>query len=332
MLDFSPLAGGGTTPLIVLAAILVLDTALGLIPGGGRSHLPIVGMEGLFSSLEERLNRGQRKRAIRILRGAAVCAAGVGGAAVLGWLAWWGASRIPFGFLVDAAVLAVAVSQRVAISAMVGTAEGLRSDDPTYARFALSAVLPSSPSRADSAGLARIAIEEGALGFLRRLAVPAFWYVVGGLPGVFVYAVLLVMVPPVRPLDPAARDFGAVGAVFRDAYHYLPARIAALTVLLASAFVSQADASRARAALSAHRRHFPDINGGWLVAPVAGALDLALCGPETASETGRPTAEWVGEGRTEAGDQDIRAAAGLLAVAALILVALVAVLIPGTLV
>lgn len=326
MLDFSPLAGVGASPLVVLFVILVLDLVLGLVPGGGRLHLPIIGVEGLFSNLERFLDLEKRKRASRILLGVLVCLTAIFGVAVLGWLAWWGAGKIPFGILVEIAVLSIAVSQRRAISALLGAAEGLRSNDLTFARFALSPVLPSSLSRADSSSVARIAIEEGALGFLQRLMVPVFWYILAGLPGVFVYGVLLAMVPVVKPLDPAPRDFGLAAAGFQAAFHYLPTRIAALILLAASAVLPGTDRSKAVATLFSHRKHYPDINGGWLLAPVAGALDLSLCGPEVAAETGRPTIDWIGEGRAEADHRDVRRAARLLTVAASILAASVAVL------
>ena len=100
---------------------------------------------------------------------------------------------------------------------------------------------------------------------------------------------------------------------------WLPARLAALLLVPATAVVPGASPSGALAVLKRDRRKFPDGLAGWPVAALAGGLGLALGGPPGG-------AAWIGDGRARAEAADLRRALYLLAVGCLLNAGVVAAL------
>ncbi|TDI63948.1 MAG: hypothetical protein E2O90_10830 [Alphaproteobacteria bacterium] len=325
MLEFSPLAGSaGGTPLVVLLAVLMLDLVLGLVPQAGR-HLPppLPGIGRLLAAIERRLNRERRAEANRVIRGAVVAAAALVLAAGLGWGLWRAAMALPFGIAAEVVVLFLALSQSRVVSAMGLAADGLRHQDPAAARAALAPVVAGNHGDADDFSIARMALEEGARGFLKRLVAPVFWYCLAGLPGIFIYGTAQAMETVFAARGPRAEAFGLAARRLHHALDYLPARLAGGILLLGGVFLPGAAPATGVAILRRHAKRYPGPNGGWLVAPLAGMLGLALCGPGGP----RPSlGGWIGDGRARVNPVDIRRAVYLLSVGGLILAAGVAAL------
>ncbi len=325
MLDFSPLAGSaGGTPLVILLVVLVLDLILGLVARMGQLHPPLPGIRPFFTVLEQRLNRERRSEANRIIRGAVVALVAVLLAGGLGWGLWRVAVTLPFGIAAETLVLFLALSQSRVMIALEAVANGLQGQDQAAARASLEAVAVGNNGARDAFGLARAAIEVGAQGFLKRFVAPVFWYCLAGLPGVFIYGVTLTMAMVFESRGPRAEAFGLAACRLHLALDYLPARLAGVILILGSLFLPNAAPAKGLAILRRDAQHFPGPNGGWILAPVAGALGLALCGP---GGPGGATSEWIGDGRARVNPVDIRRAVYLLRVSGLILAAAVAALI-----
>jgi len=327
MFEFSPLAGSaGGTPLVVLLAVLLLDLVLGLVPRMGHLHPPFPGFRPFFAGLERRLNRERRSEANRIIRGAVVALAALVLAGGLGWGFWLLAITLPFGITAEVVVLFLALSQSRVIGAMGEVSDGLQDQDPAAARAALAAIVAGDQGDLDDFGLARVAIEEGGRGFLNRLMAPVFWYCLAGLPGVFLYTASLTMETVFASLGPRAEAFGLAARRFHDALDYLPARLAGAILLLGGVFLPSAAPAMGIAVLRRHSTRYPGPNGGWVLAPLAGLLGLALWGPGGPAGARRSQGGWIGDGRARVNPVDIRRAVYLLTVAGLILAVLVAAL------
>jgi adenosylcobinamide-phosphate synthase len=327
MLDFSPLAGSaGGTPLVVLLAVLILDLVLGFVPQMGHLHPPLPGIRPFFLGLERRLNREQRSEANRIIRGAVVALATLALAVGLGWGLWRLAITLPFGITAEVVVLFLALSQSRVIGAMGEASDGLQDQDPAAARAALAVIVAGDQGGLDNFGLARVAVEEGARGFLRRLTAPVFWYCLAGLPGVFLYGASLTLETVFASQGPRAEAFGMAARRFHDAIDYLPARLAGVIFILGSVFLPNAAPAMGVTVLRQHAKRYPGPNGGWLLAPAAGVLGLALCGPGGPDGVGRSQEGWIGDGRARVNPVDIRRAVYLFSVGGLILAVLVAAL------
>ncbi len=325
MFDFSPLAGSaGGSPMVILLAILGLDLVLGFVPQMGQLHPPLPGIRPAIAELERRLNRKKRSEANRIIRGAVVALFGVIVAAVLGWVLWRIAIELPFGIAVEVVVLFLAISQSRALGVMSEVADALQDGDGAAARKSLAAISPSDLDGGDEFALARTAIEEGARGLLKRMIAPAFWYCLAGLPGVLVYGTTRVMAEVLIGKGRPAEAFAMASGQLYDVLGYLPARLAGVILILAGMFLPGAKPAAGIDVLRRHADRHPDANGGWQLAPAAGVLGLALCGPGGLSGMRRAESGWIGDGRARANAVDVRRALYLFAICGLITAALAA--------
>jgi adenosylcobinamide-phosphate synthase len=325
MLEFSPLsAAAGGTPLAVLLALLVLDLVLGFVPRMGHLHPPLPAPRRLLAGIERRLNRENRSPVNRAVRGAVAAAVVVLIAAGLGWGLWRAALELPFGIAAEAIVLFLALSQARVIGAMAEARDALRHGAPEAARAALGGLVAGGHEGLDGFSVARAMIEQGGMGFLNRLIAPAFWFVLAGLPGAFVYGASLALAAAFAPRSGRGDAFSRAAMGIREALDYIPARLAALILILAGLFLPGASPAGGIRVLRRDGARYPGVNGGWILATLAGLLGLALLGPKgigVAVPAGDP---WIGGGRAQAGAVDIRRAVYLLAVGALIVITAVA--------
>jgi adenosylcobinamide-phosphate synthase len=325
MFDFSPLAGtAGGTPMVILLAILVLDLVLGFVPQMGHLHPPLPGLRPLIAELERRLNRDKRSEANRIIRGAVLVLLGAVVAAALGWGLWRVAVELPFGIAVEVVVLFLAISQSRALGVMGEVADALQDGDETAARASLTTILPGDHDGRDAFALARVSIEEGARGLLKRMITPAFWYCLAGLPGVLAYGTVRVMAEVLIRKSGKAEAFALASSQLYDALGYLPARLAGAILLLASVFLPGARPGAGIDVLRRHGSRYPGPNGGWQLATAAGVLGLALCSPGGPSGVRRAQGGWIGDGRARANAVDVRRAIYLYGICGLITAALAA--------
>jgi adenosylcobinamide-phosphate synthase len=321
MLEFSPLAAAaGGTPLVVLVAVLLLDLVLGYVPQMGHLHPPLPGVRGWLEGLERRLNRQNRSLANLMIRGAVVTVVVLAAAAVLGWGLWRLALILPFGIAAEVVVLFAVISQSRVIGAMSEARDAILDGSHGAARNAINTLVPGNYQGRDDYTIARALIEQGARGFLTRYIGPAFWYCLGGLPGVFVYMASLYLRTAFAPRKDRGDAFGLAARGVSDALDYLPARLAGLFLILAGLFLPHGTPKEGFAVLRRDGKRYPGVNGRWIIAPMAGVLGLALIGPRP---VGGPPAlgdGWIGDGRAQAGAMDLRRAVYLLSVAALILI------------
>jgi adenosylcobinamide-phosphate synthase len=100
---------------------------------------------------------------------------------------------------------------------------------------------------------------------------PAFWLLVGGLAGLFVYKVVNTADSMIGHLEPRYRAFGWAAARTDDLMNLIPARLAGVLIALAGAGgwgVMVRDAPR-----------HASPNAGWPEAAMAGALRIQVGGP-----------------------------------------------------
>jgi adenosylcobinamide-phosphate synthase len=120
-------------------------------------------------------------------------------------------------------------------------------------------------------------------------------------------------------------DFGFASARLDDLLNLPASRLSALLIVAAAAVGKDTSARQAWNAVRRDARHHRSPNAGYPEAAMAGALGLALAGPRVYGGILVDDAT-MGDGRRDAGPQDIRAALALYRRADLIFVALVAAL------
>lgn len=300
-----------STPL-VLALALAIDRLVGdPMWLWSRVPHPIVLMGHAIDRLDERLNKPVADfRAGRNRGMLALALLGLGSGAI-GLLLDLGLGLLSFGWLVEAIVVAIFLAQKTLVDYVAAVAGGLDKGGVDAGRKAVSEIVGRDVWILDEPGVARAAIESAAENFSDAVVAPAFWYLLLGLPGLFIYKLANTADSMIGNRQPRYVDFGWAAARFDDLLNFLPARLSAL-LIVATAALAGCDA---RAAMAAARRDAPkhkSPNAGWPEAALAGALGLALGGPR---RYGREDVDgvWLNpSGRAGADSDDIRAAIRLI--------------------
>jgi len=254
-------------PWLVLGAAAVE----GLVGYPRRLHAVVphpVGWIGwALGGLDRALNRGGDLA--RRLAGVAtlLLVAGVAGAAgllldrVLG--GWW---------LILAALLgALGLAARSLYDHVAAVSRALAAEDLPAARAAVGMIVGRDVAGLDREGVAAAALESLAESFNDGVIAPLFWFLVGGLAGLFVYKAVNTADSVIGHREEPYRYFGWAAARADDLMNLIPARIAGALIALA--------AGRGWRVMfrDAHRHASP--NAGWPEAAMAGALDVRLGGP-----------------------------------------------------
>jgi adenosylcobinamide-phosphate synthase len=157
---------------------------------------------------------------------------------------------------------------------------------------------------ADDHAAARRAVEELAVSLGAGVLGVTFWYLVLGLPGLFVYGAVHAVA---WRIGRGGGAFGRPAAGLDALLGIVPAVVAGWLIALAALFAPRGRPLAALGTMARARAKLPLWDAGGVTAAMAGALGFALGdGP------------WIGDGRARLVPQDVRNAAYLYAVACLI--------------
>ncbi len=149
----------------------------------------------------------------------------------------------------------------------------LMKDDLKTARFEIRALVSRETKNLSEPQLSSAAVESVAEGLGDSLVAPLFYYLLFGLPGAIAYRA-------VNTLDSMIgyhgryEHLGKFAARLDDVLNFIPARLAALLLVLAAAF--QRNARRAWRTVAAQHTRTASPNAGWPMAAMAGALAVRL--------------------------------------------------------
>ncbi|WP_298380810.1 adenosylcobinamide-phosphate synthase CbiB [Azospirillum sp.] len=303
----------------LLAAALVVEAAVGF-PDAlyARIRHPVVWIGALITHLDHALNQERdsfdRRKAFGVLA-LLVLLLTVGGVAVaVAWLC----RLLPFGWLLEAVLASTLLAQRSLHEHVAAVAEGFRKGGLAGGRDAVSRVVGRNPASLDEPAVCRAAIESLAENFSDGIVAPAFWLLVGGLPGIALYKAINTADSMIGHRTPRHEAFGWAAARLDDLVNLPGSRLTAL-LLVAAARSQNADAaSRAWQAVRRDACRHRSPNAGWPEAAMAGALDLRLGGPRVYGST-RIEDVWLGGGRTAATPADIDAGLRLYRLACVLL-------------
>jgi adenosylcobinamide-phosphate synthase len=140
-------------------------------------------------------------------------------------------------------------------------------------RFELRALVSRDTSKLSEPLLASAAVESVAEGACDSLVAPMFYFLLLGAPGAVGYRVVNTMDAMIG-YHGKYEFLGKFAARLDDVLNYIPARLSALLLILAAAFLK----SGRRAWQTAQREHTrtESPNAGWTIAAMAGALDTRL--------------------------------------------------------
>ena len=247
---------GTAEPLFLLLMALAIEAYLGgLSVGGGWLPQPRRAFARLVRDVERRLNRPERSAADRRWRGIVVTAGLALGALGIGAAAGLLSRYYPFAWVVELLFLPLLLSQRGTWRRGAAVADALKDGSLIRAREALRPLVHERTDTArldglDAPGFIEVAIAGIGMRFAALLVGPVLWYVVLGLPGMFLQQAAHVMA---LSLAGQAGEFGNAAARL-DRLVAAPAQIlAALFLAAAAAFIPGGRPLAALRCLSAHR-------------------------------------------------------------------------------
>ena len=280
-------------PWIVLAALAV-EAAVGY-PAALHRRVPhpVVWLGNAISGLEARWNDADGTQPRRRWLGVATVVLVAGFAALAGFVI----ELLPlpeialFGLVILVGTLGLA--QRSLHDHVAAVARPLAEGDLPAARTAVGMIVGRDTAPLNGGGVATAALESLAESFNDGVVAPAFWFLVGGLPGLFAYKAVNTADSLIGHMEPRWRDFGRAAAKTDDLMNWIPARVAGGLIVLAGGGgwrVMRRDAGK-----------HASPNAGWPEAAMAGALRVRLGGATTYDGvlTERPT---FGDGPTPAAD------------------------------
>lgn len=295
----------------LLLPALVLDAALGEPDWlWRRLPHPAVLMGRAVGWLDRTLNEGAQRR----LKGVVATAALVGGAGALGAAI----AAVPDAGLLEVLAAAILLAQRSLVDHVRAVADALRLS-VADGRLMVARIVGRDTATLDGPGVARAAIESAAENLSDGVVAPAFWFLIGGLPGMLIYKAVNTADSMIGHRTPRHEAFGWAAARLDDVLNWVPARLTALLIAVTHGHFDRAPILRDG---PLHRSP----NAGWPEAAMAVVLDVSLSGPRSYHGQKRDF-PWVWpEGRRDPGPAEIDAAcaalwrtwAGLFALVALL--------------
>ena len=212
----------------------------------------------------------------------------------------------PFGWLVEALIVAVLLAQKSLADHVRAVAVALRVGGLAEGRKAVSMIVGRDPDTLDRPAVARAALESLAENFSDGIVAPALWYAVAGLPGLFAYKMLNTADSMIGHLNDRHRDFGRAAARLDDFANLPASRLSALLIAFGAAVsVSLAAARRSLTTAMRDAGLHRSPNAGWPEAAMAGALGVALAGPRVYGGVRVAEPSLNGSGRRDAGIIDM---------------------------
>ncbi|MCK0126195.1 adenosylcobinamide-phosphate synthase CbiB [Gelidibacter sp. F2691] len=293
----------------VLVLALLLDAFVGEPDWAWkRVPHPAVLMGRAIGWLERSLNEGDH----RFFNGAI----GIIVLAALMGLLGNAISYLPLGGLLEIIVAAILLAQKSLAQHVQAVADALRQSTQD-GRAAVAMIVGRDTKDMSDDAIARGAIESAAENFSDGVVAPAFWFLFAGLPGLMIYKLVNTADSMIGYRNTRYEQFGKFAARLDDVLNWVPARLTALILILASRKWHAWAVIRKDAPL--HRSP----NAGWPEAAMAATLGVALSGPR-AYHGEMKDFPWVnGEGARDIGVKEVDQAVDALWSAWLVLLGIV---------
>lgn len=282
----------------VALAALALEAAVGW-PAWlyARIGHPVGVFARVIAACEQRWNRLAWPDARRRVLGVVTVLLLVLLSGAAGWEIERIAARLPHGWLLSVLAAFPGLAQRSLYLHVRPVAAALLRGDLAAARTAVGYIVGRDTARLDTPGVARAAIESLAESFCDGIVAPLFWLLVGGLPGLWIYKAINTADSLIGHREPRWRAFGWAAARTDDLLNLAPARLSGVLLCIAGG-------GGWRTMWRDANKHASP-NAGWPEAAMAGALGLRLAGP-IAYDGVVAAKPWIGDGRADAGAEDIR--------------------------
>lgn len=265
---------------------------------------PVSWIGTLISALESRLNWPDYSDGMRRATGIATVLVLVAVSLVAG-LVLDIVIRVPvLGFVIAVVVAAALIAAGSLDQHVRAVATALRTEGLAGGRQSIAKIVGRDPDALDQAAICRATIESLAENASDGVTAPAFWFLLGGLPGIIAYKAINTADSMIGHMSDRYRAFGWAAARLDDLVNWPASRLTGLIFIAAAWVVPGASAASAWEAFRRDAQLHRSPNAGWPEAAMAGALGLRLAGPRVYD--GKSVDDhWMGGGRAEATVDDI---------------------------
>lgn len=198
--------------------------------------------------------------------------------------------------------------------------KAISEDDIEGARFSVSMIVGRDTDKLDKKGIIKAAVETIAENTSDGVTAPLFYMMIGGAPLAFLYKAANTMDSMVGYKNKEYIDFGRAAAKTDDVLNFIPSRLTALIMILAS-FIVRLNGKNAALIWKRDRKNHSSPNSAQTEAVCAGALEVQLAGDAYyfGELVHKPT---IGDNDREIENADIKRANGLMYCTTIIMVIL----------
>jgi len=259
--------------VIILLFALLIDFIFGEVPD--RAH-PTVWMGKVISFLKPRIrdvNPVDEKLNGALLALFVMALFAVPAYVILLW------TRQLLGWLPYIIVAAVLLKMTFAVKCMseytIPIAKAIEKGDVDKAKGLLHYIVRRDPETLNTRHVISAAVESIAESTTDGVTSPFFYFALFGVPGAFAYRVVNTLDSMVGYKDEAHVNIGWFSANLDTVANYVPTRLTALLMVVASMFV-QEDWRESYRIMKRDRRNMSSVNAGWTISAMAGALSTQL--------------------------------------------------------
>ena len=217
----------------------------------------------------------------------------------------------PWGyFLGSILIVSLLIMPRSLSESAYEVRQALAEGNIVEARRCMSDIVDCDTDMMGREDLARATICAIAEKLVTKVISPLFYFMLGDFPLVFMYCVVHAVVSLFPCKNEKYVEFGYAAAKMDEVLNYIPARITAMLMVIAS-LILRYDTSRAIATIRRDADKYPGPNGGCTEAAMAGALNIRLGG--TTSYNGKELKrEYIGDATEQVDEEHIDKAIRLL--------------------
>jgi adenosylcobinamide-phosphate synthase len=294
--------------LWMVAAALAVDRIVG---DPARLTHPVVLFGRWIGWIEKRIY-ASKPRGDAFVRGLLLCVSTVALAFASAWLLVAAAAAVHewLGYAANTWLISTTIAWKGLRDAGVQVHAPLAAGSLDEARKYTGYIVGRDTFALDEAECSRAAVETVAENTVDAVVSPVLFALLGGAPFAFLYRAANTLDSMVGYRNARYEWFGKASARLDDALNFIPARICALLIALASACIG-AKARDALRSVSAFAHLHPSPNSGIPEAAVAGALGIRLGGVNTYGGLPSHRAE-MGFGERKPAKEDIMRAVALL--------------------
>lgn len=181
------------------------------------------------------------------------------------------------GFVVEVILCYQALATKSLKDESMEVYDALKKHDLEEARYAVSMIVGRDTKALTEEGVAKATIETVAENTSDGIIGPLFYLLIGGVPLAYVYKAINTLDSMIGYQNERYQYFGTFGAKLDDVVNYIPARLSAYIMILAS-MLCRLDAKRAYAVYKRDRYNHKSPNSAHTEAVCAGALGIQLAG------------------------------------------------------